>query len=101
MTVAISKVMKHDGETYLIWLSNGSEISVACSDGALDLSGEAFSGVTGVVESPFYGCNDLKSVKFGSAMTEIGARAFEGCTSLASITAPKLTEIGAWPVHMR
>ena len=94
MTVAIKRVEKLDGEKYSIRLSNGSEISVACSNGALDLSGEAFSDVTGVVKSAFYGLKDLKSVKFGSAMTDIGAWAFDVSTGLASVTAPSLTEIG-------
>ena len=95
MTVKIQRVWELDGGKYLIRLSNESKISVACSNGALDLSGEAFSDVTGVGNDTFISCNGLKSVEFGPAMTKIGARAFYGCTSLASITAPNLTEIGA------
>ncbi|MCH5215760.1 MAG: leucine-rich repeat domain-containing protein, partial [Muribaculaceae bacterium] len=51
--------------------------------------------VTDISDGAFVGCNNLKSVKFGSSVSYIGGGAFSGCSGLTSITIPNsVTEIG-------
>ena len=40
------------------------------------------------------GCTGLKNIYLSNKITEIQARTFMGCTSLASITIPGVTVIG-------
>ena len=49
--------------------------------------------VTGIGESAFEGCTSLTSVSIGNGVTSIGSYAFEGCTSLTSVY---ITDIAAW-----
>lgn len=52
-------------------------------------------GVTSIGEYAFEGCTSLSSITFPESVTSIGERAFEGCESLSSIILPKyLTSIG-------
>jgi hypothetical protein len=75
--------------------------------GGLDLSGKKWKGealpasvarLTALRELTMGNCNSLKSVAvLPASVTEIGAHAFNGCASLASITLPaSVTEIGEW-----
>ena len=51
--------------------------------------------VTEIGERAFYGCSSLTSITIPESVTEIGERAFYGCSSLTSITIPEsVTEIG-------
>ena len=38
---------------------------------------------------PFYDCTSLAGITLGESVTHIGAGAFDGCTSLESITIPE------------
>ena len=46
---------------------------------------EIGSGITGIGENSFRGCNNLTTVTIPASLTEIGERAFMDCTSLVSI----------------
>lgn len=53
------------------------------------------NGVTEIGERAFYGCTSLRSVVIPEGVTEIGDSAFEDCKSLRSIVIPEsVTEIG-------
>ena len=53
------------------------------------------SGVTSIGASAFQGCTSLNSVTLPDDLTSIGNSAFQGCTSLNSVTLPDgLTSIG-------
>ena len=53
-------------------------------------------GVTEIGERAFSGCSNLTSITIPESVTQIGERAFEGCSSLTSITIPNsVTEIGS------
>ena len=51
------------------------------------------SSVTSIGNYAFQGCTSLASVSMPAA-TSIGASAFQGCTSLASVSMPLVTSIG-------
>ena len=58
--------------------------------GTLDLS-----GVRGLADSAFYGCEGLVSVRISGGVTRIGDSAFEGCSGLTSVVIPDgVTSIG-------
>ena len=51
--------------------------------------------VTSIGDSAFQGCTSLKSITIPEGVTSIGRSAFQGCTSLKSITIPdSVTHIG-------
>jgi hypothetical protein len=55
------------------------------------------ASVTEICEGAFDGCTSLASITLPESVTQIGLRAFYGCTSLASITLPEsVTQIGRW-----
>ena len=55
------------------------------------------NGVTSIGWSAFEGCSSLTSVTIPDTVTSIGWSAFEGCTGLASVTIPdSVTSIGDW-----
>ena len=55
----------------------------------------AISGLTSIDTSAFEGCSSLTSVTIGNGITSIGNYAFEACSSLTSITIPdSVTSIG-------
>ena len=47
-----------------------------------------FSPVTSVGHAAFLNCESLESIEFKSGLTEIGGRAFDGCTKLTTIILP-------------
>ena len=54
-------------------------------------------GVTQISSNAFEGCSSLKSITLPDGITEIGAGAFSDCSSLKSITLPDgITKIGDW-----
>ena len=56
---------------------------------------EVPSGVTQIGERAFDGCSGLTSITLPESVTEIGEFAFAGCSGLTSITLPEsVTEIG-------
>ena len=56
---------------------------------------EIRSGTTIIGDLAFEGCTSLKSITIPDSVTNIGIAAFEGCTSLKSITIPdSVTNIG-------
>lgn len=62
---------------------------------ALNLSGA--TGLTKIGRSAFDGCTSLASVTIPGSITKIGGCAFFGCKSLASVTiSESVTEIGGW-----
>ncbi len=49
----------------------------------------------GLMRGMFYGCDNLKDIRFASGVTRIAANLFNGCTSLEEITLPDtVTHIG-------
>jgi hypothetical protein len=55
------------------------------------------TSITGISESIFNGCNQLKSVKLTDGIKIIGNDAFSGCGSLSNITLPaSLEELGVY-----
>lgn len=54
------------------------------------------SGITEIEEDCFENCSSLLGVKFPSALTKIGVRAFKGCTSMQSapLDGTEITELG-------
>jgi hypothetical protein len=53
------------------------------------------ASVTQIGDYAFNGCTSLASITIPASVTQIGVRAFYGCTSLASITLPEsVTQIG-------
>ena len=56
--------------------------------------GKAYS-LTSIANSAFEGCTTLSSISLPYSITTIGDRAFEGCTTLTSISLPNsITTIG-------
>jgi hypothetical protein len=56
--------------------------------------------VTTIGAAAFMGCASLASITIPEMVIEIGWEAFHGCTSLASITLPEtLTTIGGWAFY--
>ena len=53
------------------------------------------SGVTGIGDYAFYGCNNLKSISGASGITYVGTNAFNGCSSLSADFAT-LTYVGSY-----
>ncbi len=51
--------------------------------------------IVGVDKGAFSGNTEITSVKFGKYVTELPDSVFEGCTSLKSVEAPSVTQIGA------
>ena len=50
---------------------------------------------TEILENEFYGCTNLKNIKFGDNITKINDRAFSGCSSLDYfVVGPKVENIG-------
>lgn len=58
----------------------------------LDLS--SATGLTALPSAVCAGCTALTTVILPASVTEIGDGAFEGCTALASLTAPGVTTVG-------
>ena len=84
-------VLKADSEGSLRVFASGTLFKCKY-DGLKNL--ELF-GVTEIGARAFLGCTSLSSVEIPSSVTEIGARAFDGCTSLSSVVIPSsVTEIG-------
>lgn len=61
---------------------------------------EYFAGVSKISDTgwsnknaSFYGCTSLSSIKLPTALTLVGAQAFDGCTSLASINLDNVENI--------
>ncbi len=53
------------------------------------------ASVTKIGDYAFNGCTSLASITIPASVTQIGVRAFNDCTSLASITIPEsVTQIG-------
>ncbi|MDE7141137.1 MAG: leucine-rich repeat domain-containing protein [Treponemataceae bacterium] len=110
------------GGTMNDWHGTGydarSDVPVFCSDGTLNLQGNAQyltienrivvacdkairgslkipAGITGIAEAAFEECTDLKDVTIPSSVTEIGGYAFYQCSNLESVVIPVgVTSIG-------
>ena len=64
------------------------------------LSTIVINGGMSIDYDAFNGCTTLSSITIPDDMTSIGSRAFSGCTSLTSITIPdSVTSIGAGAFH--
>ena len=84
-------VLKADSEGSLRVFASGTLFKCKY-DGLKNL--ELF-GVTEIGARAFLGCTSLSSVEIPSSVTEIGARAFDVCKSLSSVEIPSsVTEIG-------
>ena len=54
-------------------------------------------GVTEIGERAFYGCTDLTGITVPDSVTRIGERAFENCFQLTKVSIPeKITKIGRY-----
>lgn len=57
----------------------------------------SLGSVTSIGNYAFNGCSSLTSITFSSNLTSIGQNAFQNCSGLTSLTIPKnVTSIGAW-----
>ena len=75
-------------------LGTGATVASFAFSGCSSLSAFDFSGVTGRLgDYAFYGCTSLKSVS-APLVTELGAGCFADCFALQSFSAPELIVIG-------
>ncbi|MDB4391605.1 leucine-rich repeat protein, partial [Akkermansiaceae bacterium] len=84
----------------LTWTTTDGKVTITLCDGAATgelVIPDTIGGVpvTSIGNYAFNGCTSLTSVTIGNGVTSIGDYAFNGCTSLTSITIPDgVTSIG-------
>ena len=70
-------------------LYNKDKTTIMCYPaGKKDKNYKILDGVTEICTSAFNGCSSLTSITIPDSVTEIGVSAFSGCSSLTSITIP-------------
>ena len=70
-------------------LYNKDKTTIMCYPaGKKDKNYKILDGVTEICTSAFNGCSSLTSITIPDSVTEIGMSAFSGCSSLTSITIP-------------
>ena len=70
-------------------------VSVTVPAGVTEIAGRVSAGLKKIFGGAFEGCTSLVSVSIPDGVTKIGGGAFEGCTSLASVSIPAgVTKIG-------
>ena len=100
VTGALADVTLQDGD---VWDSDTKTLTVNSNpaDGSYYGNDEIqhlviASGVTSISNSAFQGCTSLATVSIPASVTSIGDYAFEGCTSLATVSIPaSVTSVGS------
>ena|GEM_PF-3518186 len=76
-------------------LPNGEQVLLGIIGKELLSNFSIPNGVTSIIDSCFYNCNNLKSITIPDSVTKIEGRAFYECSNLTSITLPdSITSIG-------